>query len=221
MAARRKAGLSIGQSLTLAFGFLLGSVIIFAFGIWVGRDLAQQRQRQERPVVFKPIDKTAVPTGAAAKADAPSSTPEVVVGVQTGDAQPDERPTRPRLAAFTPEVPPMSPPTPTATRRLPPTATPALPISTVVAQPRQPVAPPGGAVWTVQATATNDQVQAVVTARGLRAKGFDAYTVQADVGGVPWYRIQVGKFADKQEADRIAARLRREGLEAAFVDRLR
>lgn len=219
MAARKNAGLTIGQTLTLAFGFLLGSVIIFAFGVWVGRDLVQQRQRQERPVVFRPIDKTAAPA-ADDGAESTTETPAVVVEVRAGDErEADERPTRPRIEVATPEAIAEAPPSPTATLRLPPTNTPALTAPT--ARPREPVAPAGGAMWTVQATATNDQVQAVVTARGLRAKGFDAYTVQADVGGIAWYRIQVGKFADQQEAERVAARLRREGLEAAFVDRLR
>lgn len=221
MASRKRAGLSIGQSLTLVFGFLLGSVIIFALGIWVGRDLAQQKQRQERPVVLRPIDRTAPPEAAAATAP-PMETPEVVVEVRAGDARDaDERPTRPRMELPTPDEPEPAAPSPTATRRLPPTSTPAMIAPTVVVRPREPIAPASGSVWTVQATATNDQVQAVVTARGLRAKGYDAYTVQADVGGVAWYRVQVGKFPDREEADRIAARLRREGLEAAFVDRLR
>lgn len=209
MAARKNAGLTVGQSLTLAFGFLLGSVIIFAFGVWVGRDLAQQRQRQERPVVFQPVDKPpAAPTSSQA-------TP--VVGVQPSGDDPEERPTRPRL---TPEPTP-SIPVSTPTQRIPATNTPSQPRPTMVMQPRQPTGPLSGAVWTVQVTATNDQVQALVTARGLRAKGYDAFTVQADIGGAKWYRIQVGKFGDQQEAEQTAAKLRKDGLEAAFVDRLR
>lgn len=211
MAARKNAGLTVGQSLTLAFGFLLGSVIIFAFGVWVGRDLAQQRQRQERPVVFQPVDKP------AAAPTSPQPTP--VVGVQPSGDDPDERPTRPRLTAEpTPSIPA---PTRTPTQRIPATVTPSLSRPTIMVQPRQPTGPLSGAVWTVQVTATNDQVQALVTARGLRAKGYDAFTVQADIGGAKWYRIQVGKFSDQQEAEQTAAKLRKDGLEAAFVDRMR
>ncbi len=216
MAARRNAGLTIGQSLTLAFGFTLGSVIIFVFGIWVGRDLAQQRQRQERPVVFKPVD---TPVAAA---EVPGQTAAPVVGVRSGEGEPEERPTRPRLAEATPVETPLAVVTRTATSRIPPTTTPApMRPPTIVAQPRDPAAPASGAIWTVQATATNDQVQAIVLARGLKAKGYDAFTVQTDVAGVKWYRIQVGKFNEQKEAEAAARKLRQDGLEAAFVDRLR
>jgi cell division septation protein DedD len=213
MAARKNAGLTVGQSLTLAFGFLLGSVIIFAFGVWVGRDLAQQRQRQERPVVFQPVDKPAAP------GKSPQATP--VVGVQPSGDEPDRRPTRPRLTPAVSEPTPSAAPSRSPTQRLAATGTPAAIPPTMASQPRQPAAPLNGAVWTVQVTATNDQVQALVTARGLRAKGYDAFTVQADIGGAKWYRIQVGKFTDQKEAEQTAAKLRQDGREAAFVDRLR
>ncbi len=58
-------------------------------------------------------------------------------------------------------------------------------------------------------------------ARTLRSKGYDAFTVKTQIGGTTWYRIQVGKFKDKKEAEKLVARLRRDGMEAAYVDRLR
>ena len=56
MANRRNAsGLTIGQLITLTVGFLFASVIIFFFGLWVGRDLAEQRWTRERQVVRLPV----------------------------------------------------------------------------------------------------------------------------------------------------------------------
>ena len=37
------AGLGYGQVFLLIFGFLITSGLIFLFGIWVGRDVAERR----------------------------------------------------------------------------------------------------------------------------------------------------------------------------------
>ena len=39
----------------LIFGFLLASALIFLFGIWVGRDVAERRLAQEERVVRVPV----------------------------------------------------------------------------------------------------------------------------------------------------------------------
>ncbi len=208
MAARGKAGMTVGQVLTLMFGFLLASVLIFVFGMWVGRDLATQRQQRERPVVRNTVA-TAAPSPPRDQVPLPTKTR--VSSVPTSAM----RPTRPRESV------------PTATRR--PTSTPtqrrSSPTPRAMTKPtlgeRAPSAAAGTEVWTVQATATNQQVEALVVKRGLRDKGFDAFLSQKTVAGVTWYRIQVGRFSDKKKAEATAAKLRRQGMEAAFVDRLR
>ncbi len=214
MAGRRQSGLPVGQVLTLAFGFLLASVMIFMFGLWVGRDLAQQRIEQDRQILHEPIEGS-VPSGTVIF-DA-TATPTQRIAVDAA------RPTRPRL--FAPTATRTKTVAPTQTRRPTKTRTVAPPVrrsrSTPTAAKRVQRDVRPGSVYTVQATATNDQVQALVLARGLRGKGYDAYTVQTDVAGVTWYRVQIGKFASKAEAEATAQRLRGEGLEAAFVDQLR
>ena len=213
--ARRNTGLTIGQSLTLIFGFVLGSVMIFALGIWVGREFSRQGREDERPVVVRPVATLPVRPVAGAAATPPP----------TGDRTPgqaDERPTRPRLVPPTPTATSTQTvaPTRTSTRRQQPTRTMPREVQTPV-QTRRIATEASGGMWTVQAATTNDQVQALVAARRLRSKGYDAFTAQTDIGGVIWYRIQVGKFADKKEAEEMAARLRKEGMVAAFPDRIR
>ncbi len=68
MAARKKTGLAVGQLLTLTFGFLLASVIIFVFGIWVGRDLSRERDRDDRPVVVRRVETPGRRAGCAGSA---------------------------------------------------------------------------------------------------------------------------------------------------------
>jgi len=190
------------------FGFLLASVLIFVFGMWVGRDLTTQRQERERPVVRNTVD-AAAPSPQRDLAPLPTSTR--VSSAPTAAM----RPTRPREIVPTATRRPTSKPT---ARRSSPTPR-AMTAPTLGA--RAPSAATGTEVWTVQATATNQQVEALVVKRGLRDKGFDAFLSQKTVAGVTWYRIQVGRFNDKKTAEATAAKLRRQGMEAAFVDRLR
>jgi cell division protein FtsN len=192
--------LTIGQLFTLTFGFLLASVAIFVVGLWVGRDLANRRQ-EERNAVLR----------IAVEEPAPTVPPTLRVGVVvietvteatatgTVPATPQSTPTEPLPSTQRPRW------QPTNTRRA------AMPTRSSAA----------AAAWTVQVTATNDQVQALVTSRQLRSKGYDAYTVQAEIGGATWWRVQVGKFSRRAEADEIVHTLQRSGFEAAFVSDLR
>lgn len=196
-ASGRSSGLTIGQLLSLTVGFLAASVVIFFFGLWVGRDLAEQRRSEETEIIRIPVSSpTPAPTGTATLlAETPTAGFHLVVAT----------------------------PTPFALRFVPtPTRAPVSP--TVRAPTRGATSTPARAAaaeWTVQASATTDPVQAVVLARRLRARGYDAYTVQGPIAGVTWYRTQVGKFADRAAASAVEARLRREEkLEAAFVTRL-
>lgn len=190
MTERRTAGLSFGQLITLTFGFLLASVVIFVFGLWVGRDLAEQQAAKQRDVARVPVappgpEPTRVlalappeATGAvvATATAIPASTATPVMVVRLGGATA----TRARTVAATPTA--------------------------------------GATAWTVQAYATNDTVRAVMLARTLRSKGYDASTSTKQVGGVTWYLVRVGRYRDRNQAKSMEARLRsEEGLEAASV----
>jgi cell division septation protein DedD len=219
MAARRHSGLTIGQSVTLVFAFALGSVMIFALGIWVGRESSRQREKDDRAVVVRPV--ATLPVRGAPGA---APTPTAAAGERpalAGEPSADQRPTRPRLlstvlpSATTTRT---AAPSRTPTRRPPPTDTPRRDTPTPA---RRVATSEVGGMWTVQAATTNDQVQALVAARRLRAKGYEAFTSQTEIGGVPWYRIQVGRFEDRRDAEEMVRRLRKEGMNAAFAERIR
>jgi len=207
-----RAGLSIGQLVTLTFGFLVASALIFAFGFWVGYDAAQRRLARDQQIVRLPVEGRP-PTGparapAAAPATALFPTPRAAVTMATpaptGTMILQSTPTR----AFPTSTPSSVPPTRTATREAAPTVT---GTATMVAE-------IPGAVWTVQAGATTDPGEAVRIMLGLRQKGYDAYTVTAQVDGVMWYRVRVGRFRSRVEAKVLEIRLKdEEGMKDAFV----
>jgi hypothetical protein len=199
MAERRGSGLSFGQLITLTFGFLLASVVIFVFGLWVGRDLAEQQalhQREPARVPLAALPPTVAPVGAGlAAAPAPTFPPQRAA-----------LPTAVPIAA-----------TATAIRLLP-TPTPTIALRATATRTRVAASSPtaGGGMWTVQAYATNDTVRAVMVARTLRAKGYDASTATKQIGGVTWYTVRVGRFRDRVTAKAMETKLREEeGLEAA------
>jgi len=210
--------MSFSQLVTLMFGFLLASVMIFVFGLWVGRDISGQDQADPWPVVHKSVE-PAIPAADGRLDPLPTKTARFVL------PPPIDRPTRPRLSRPTASRTRTREPTTTATSRrrgATPAVTPTRPVApTPVPRHRSAEPTTAAGAWTVQVTATNDQIQALVIARGLRSKGFEAFTSQTEVAGTTWYRIQVGQFADKKAAERTAARLRRQGMEAAFVEHMR
>jgi len=115
-----------------------------------------------------------------------------------------------------------------ATRTVPPTSSPTIarpeasptPTTGIRVRPTTviPATPAKGGNWSVQVKATTEALEAVMFARQLRQKGFDAYTVQAPIGGVTWYRVRVGHLPDRSSAKTLERRLReQEGLEAAYV----
>jgi cell division septation protein DedD len=195
----RSAGLTIGQVLTLTFGFLLASVAIFLLGLWAG--MAQRNMNQEPQII-----RMAVTVPAPQEPDAVgvvTTTPTASALIGTPLAPERTEPIVVRRTAT--RTPPSLTATPLPTRK--PQAT-----ATRVAKPAK------AGDWTVQVLASTDLLQAVILARQLRAKGYDAYTAEEKLGQVTWYRVRVGHFDSQEGAKAMEQRLRRqEQFEAAYV----
>jgi cell division septation protein DedD len=73
-------------------------------------------------------------------------------------------------------------------------------------------APAGTGAFTVQVRSSPNEADARASAETLKSAGFDAYVARADLGarGV-WYRVRVGRFASRDEAQKTAAKLRGTG----------
>jgi cell division septation protein DedD len=72
--------------------------------------------------------------------------------------------------------------------------------------------------WTVQVKASPDRATAGVWLDRLTDKGYEAFIVDADIRGRTWYRVRVGNFATRQEAEKVRQTLEaEEGFSDAFL----
>lgn len=78
-------------------------------------------------------------------------------------------------------------------------------------------APPAGD-WAVQIAALNDSGDADAMAKAWGAKGYPAYVV-TPLGGASVYRVRIGTFKTRREADAVASRLQREERISPWVTR--
>ena len=201
----------------LVFLFMAGTtaaVMIFLCGVWVGRGVPNDRG------IASESHETAAATAPSA------ATPSQSVASSSGPpaAEPpapaeDELSYAKRLQAeSTPAEklkPQSSAPQPAAPREAAPKPQPAPP------QPkREPAAPqmtarPGA--WIVQVVSLQDRSAAAAIAKRLSGKGYPAFVLDPAAGGPRIYRVQVGAFTDKTEAEQASRRLERDEQFKPFV----
>lgn len=72
--------------------------------------------------------------------------------------------------------------------------------------------------WSVQALASTDKQLTNDWLQKLKAKGYEAFIVDADVNGNTWHRLRVGTFEMRQDAENLRLELKaKEGFKDAFV----
>jgi cell division septation protein DedD len=172
------------------------------------------------PPAGKPrIEERLVPSDdspAAAPAPAPAPGPGA-----SGGSVPAERRSPAASARPTPPVRPSASPPRTATRAptvgapLSPAPSPASsPVATFQPAPSS-VEPP---LWTVQVSAFRSRTLAEDLRARLAARGLDAYVVSsATEGGQVRFRVRVGTYASRADAERVAAELRAERTMTPYV----
>jgi cell division septation protein DedD len=212
------AGLGFGQLFALIFGFLITSALIFLFGIWIGRAWTESRLVREERIVRLPV-----PTPAAGKEEERGEEADRSFYRELKEKayQRLQEATTPIPATPAPVAQQISTPTTTrreATEKPKATPTPVPPAQAKRTEPAQPEKEWADAGWTVQVNATTNSQQATELARRLRAKGYEAYTVQAPMRGQTWYRVRVGRFSSRDKAKELEARLKtREHMDSAYV----
>lgn len=189
----------------LLFAFMaaaLFSVVVFSLGVWVGQDV-------RRP-------------DAEVAADAGPDTPVDVTPEPTKVA-PDELDYAARLQSDSKagvDTKPIEPPQPVDTA--PPEPPPAAPkAETPPPQPKpaaekSPAAKPGD--LQLQVGAFGDAATARSLVERLKAKGYAAFVFTATSGPLR-NKVRVGPFADRAEADKVAARLKKEEGFSPFITR--
>jgi DedD protein len=80
------------------------------------------------------------------------------------------------------------------------------------------VTPPPKGSFTLQLSAAQSRSEADKFADAVKGRGYAPYIVEAKVPGKgTWYRVRLGKFANKDAAQRYLADFRRETQMEAFV----
>lgn len=209
--------LSGKQLVFLFMATTIVAVVIFLCGVQVGRGVRIERT----------ADATDTAAGAAT-APAPSPAPAAASAAGTVPRPPVDAPTPPQEDELTYGKQLQS--DSTAQEKLKPRADVPAPVTKTAESSRPAVAekekqtPPvaakspagtsGGAprsgVWVVQVQALKGQSAANAVAQRLTAKGYPAFVLSPAPGAPSIYRVQVGRFNDRREAEQIARRLEKE-----------
>jgi cell division septation protein DedD len=176
------------------------AVVIFLCGVIVGRDIYKQRVAMAQAASETPVD----PTAEARPSEPPPATGPTPSAAPPAASQetlsyPD------RLASDAPAAESLKPvPRPAPAERV------ATPDTPNVRTSPAPAAEPQGGGFAVQVAAVGERAEADTIARRLSTKGYPAYVMPPAAGTPRVFRVRVGKFKERREAEQIAGRLRRE-----------
>ena len=189
----REIQLSGKQLVFYCMAALVFIVVVFLMGVQVGRGVLAQRGAPEAADAGAFSRETEPPPPPASVSQ--GSTPPVTAGEKLSYAErlaSPEPPAEPlKKAADAPPAPKPEPvlksPTPAAT-----------------------AAEPASTGFEIQVGALRERGLADSIAKRLVAKGYPAYVVPPAKGTPDPYRVRVGKYQDRREADTVAAKLQKE-----------
>lgn len=151
------------------------------------------------PPAEAPSPKAEVPaTPEPSPAPAAAKTPEPTPAPKAAAVAPKPEPPK----AEPPKPEPVKP-EPKATAKPSATAAPAATAATAATE-------PAGNGFAIQVAALKESGEADAIVKKLAAKGYPAYVVTPQKGAPSMYRVRVGKYKDRREADTVAARLQKE-----------
>lgn len=181
----------------LVFLFMAGTVVavvIFLLGVFVGRGVGAQTGDIDPLLAQQPTAVPDIPAVASSSgSDAPASASEdLSYPARLGPAE------APREVLRDTSAPP--PPT----RRATPEPAPPVPAASGVP------GEPAGDGFAIQLAALGKREEAEGIVRRLTSKGYSAYLMAPSAGAPAVYRVRVGKFKDRREAESVSARLQKE-----------
>jgi cell division septation protein DedD len=220
---------SRGQLVVLGSAFTLTSVVIFFLGMFVGKGIEERKLTQKvEPLVKIPVKPSPKETGGAPVAkgkdeisfnDALSKSPGALAApeVKTKETAPAEKVSK----AETKEI------------KLPAKAEPpaAKPVEKKVEKSSPPAEAPKKAettetaaekdqskIWRAQVNAYPDERSAKLIVDRLKDKGYNAYVTEVQNKGKTWFRVSVGTYGSRDDADKAVELLRtKENFPKAFV----
>lgn len=227
----REIQLNGKQLVFLFMAVTVVSVIIFLCGVLVGRGVQRRTSLVDAPVM--PAAEAGASEAGATDAPAPTgptTAPNLSFPKTLNSPEPPaETLTRPREApapapapakpAAGSAKPVAAPPTPapaatparTAAAAPPPAAPAPTPAKAAPSTPPSKVpGEPAGSGFAIQVAALRERGEAEVILRRLIAKGYSAYLMPPSGGPQTMFRVRVGKFAQRADAEKVASRLERD-----------
>ena len=194
--------LSGKQLVFLSILVTFASVVIFLCGVLVGRGARAVRGDE--------------PADVSAEVTTPTSAPQVAPGAGPPAAEPpapapeaDELSYHKRLQGADAPKDELKPQTPSPAEKPADTKAPAAQAATPPAADAPASGRPGA--WVVQVVALQDRAVTTSLVTRLNGKGYPAFLVTTAAGSVPrMYKVQVGRYNDKKEAEQIRQRLEKE-----------
>jgi DedD protein len=192
------------------------SVVIFLCGVLVGRGVRAERTVFDAASIATPAETTPQQPPSTPAATPPGSDPRTAAAPPptTDDLSYFNRLEKPSAAPEQLKPAPADHSAPAPRAAAPPPPAPG-PKTTEKPEPARPVvdsaaAEPTGQGFAVQIAALNVRSEADAIARRLSSKGYAAYVLSPADGTPSVYRVRVGKFPTRREAETIAARLQKE-----------
>lgn len=206
------------QLVFLAMATVVILVGVFLMGLQVGRGVLAARGPAGTESTVAEADAEPPPPPASATPNSSASpataAEKLSYAERLGSTEPPKEPLKPEESApIEAPVPKAEAPVAAASTPPPPPATPApaapatteKPVAVAAAKPEPP-----GAGFSIQVAALREPAEADAIVKRLAAKGYAAYVVTPQKGTAPIYRVRVGKFKERREADTVAARLQKE-----------
>ncbi len=213
------------------------SVVIFLCGVMVGRGVRSGRGETsastelETPAQAAPAPAPTAPAPVPASSASPkgqANQPTPPVPEEDTSAYKDLTSDKPKDTALATPAKAQAKPAATAPAPAPPKAAAEKAAVAEKAAPKpEPPAPvdkdkpaavtSGG--FAVQLTALRDRSEADAVVKRLAGKGYPAYVVNPLPGKPPVYRVQVGRYQNRADADRIASKLQKEEQFSPWVTR--
>jgi len=216
--------LSRGQMVILGGTFTLASVVIFLIGMMVGKVIEERKiLKKDEPLVRMPVKPAGAAGGAAAKNDeitfydtlAKSRSAQAQADQPAKEIKPPEKSTRAEEKETKAAVKPDTQVTKVAENKA---AKPQPPAEVTKTESTESADEAEVKVWRAQVDAFPDERSAKQLVDRLKNKGYNAYVSEVQYRGKPWYRVSVGKYGAREEADKVVSALKgKENYAKAFA----
>ena len=197
------------------------AVVIFLCGVLVGRGVRVERALADASSAAPQAGPEAPPPSAAPATQSgepsPGTSEDLSYAKRLQGDEPKEQLRTGAAATAHPETT-AEPPTPSEAEAEKPRDTPAPSPQTKPPSPTS--AASGSSGWVVQIAALRDRAAAVSIVQRLTRKGYQAFIVEPTRGApAPGFRVRVGPFQDRGQAEQASRRLEREEQFKPFITR--